>query len=341
MNPTMSAATLPVSIHSERGRRSVNQDSAVVYRLSDGRDLVAVADGMGGHAAGEVASRRALEVLCESLEHGLPLGRAVIAANVAIHKEAAENPDLLGMGTTLVALLRDGESYSLANVGDSRAYRVRQVTVEQITEDHNFSAESVREGRLSAEEAARSPWRRALTRAIGTDEEVEVDLFGPLPTDPPHAVLLCTDGVHGVVPDEALLEVINASPHPDDAARLLARAAYEAGSDDNITVALVAFGYPGNGAYGDGASAPATSGSGSVVAGPVADAAGSEPDSGGGVETDSPLPAGSDRASRHIAGGLNGALVLLSGLLLVRSGYKAARRIRRWLTHRNFVDLDT
>jgi PPM family protein phosphatase len=224
-----------------RGRRSVNQDAVMAVRLPCGGELVAVADGMGGHSAGEVASRIALEVLRTAVEAGNDLASAVVAANAAVYEEAASLPGREGMGTTLVAALRRGSRYIIANVGDSRAYRIDESGVHQLTTDHSFVAEAVGSGELTAEEAGASRWRNAVTRAIGTDRTVEVDCHGPFGADEPHTLLLCTDGLYRFVDDDALVRAARAS-QPGPAARDLAGAAFAAGSDDNISVAIVQYG---------------------------------------------------------------------------------------------------
>jgi protein phosphatase len=225
----------------ERGRRRVNQDAVLIAELDAGRELIAVADGMGGHAAGEVASHRALEVLKAALERGVDLADAVRAANRALIDAATTHPEYQGMGTTLVALLRDGAHYLVANVGDSRAYRIDGTGVAQLTEDHSFVAEAMRSG-LSAEEAEKSRWRNAVTRALGTEQELEVDCYGPFDVAEPHAIVLCTDGLHRVIPAQDLGRVVLGASAPDSAVRELTLSAYDRGSDDNITVALIRFG---------------------------------------------------------------------------------------------------
>lgn len=227
---------------SHRGRRPENQDAVLVTTLHDGSELAAVADGMGGQSAGEVASRTALEALLEQVESGASLAEAVRAANGAVFRQARGREEWAGMGTTLVALLRRGPRYEIVNVGDSRAYRLDAGGFAQVTEDHSFVTEAIRTGRLSPEDAARSPWRNALTRSIGTDPEVEVDAFGPFDSTEPHLVLLCTDGLHKVLGPEDLAGALrNAGEDLGRAATLLATEAYERGSDDNITVALLRF----------------------------------------------------------------------------------------------------
>lgn len=224
-----------------RGRRRANQDAVLAISLPGGGELVAVADGMGGHSAGEVASRLALTVLRSAVEGGADLAAAVRAANAAVFAEASSRPDLEGMGTTLVAVLRQGSQYLVANVGDSRAYRVDRDRIRQITADHSFVADAIRSGDLTADEAGSSPWRNAVTRAIGTDRTVEVDCHGPFDTGDIHAVVLCTDGLYRGLSDEEVAREVRTA-EPAAAVRALAAAAYAAGSDDNISVAVVSYG---------------------------------------------------------------------------------------------------
>lgn len=250
------------AVLSERGRRRDNEDAALAVVLSDGAELVAVADGMGGYAGGSVASRHALEALQGRLEQGAGLEEAVRAANHAVYVAANGDAGRASMGTTLVALLRRGNSYHIANVGDSRAYRIDAHAIEQITEDHSFIAEAVRSGLLSAEEAGRSRWRNAVTRAVGTDPELEaVDCFGPFDATELHTVLLCTDGLYRSLSAERL-QTAHGTATAAAAAGALVSAAYEAGSDDNISIAVIRFGSTQSGslrAEGPGASPGAAS----------------------------------------------------------------------------------
>jgi PPM family protein phosphatase len=226
---------------SERGRRTQNQDAALITTLPDGGELVAVADGMGGHSAGELASQTALEALHTALAGGTSLDQAVRAANAAV-RALAEAEGHHGMGTTLVVMLRQGSRYTVANVGDSRAYRIDRRETRQLTQDHSFVAEAVRSGQLSAEEASRSRWRNAVTRAIGTEEDVQVDSFGPFSAEDPHVLLLCTDGLYRALGDDAIRALVMTADHPARIVEMLARAAYDAGADDNISAALIRFG---------------------------------------------------------------------------------------------------
>ncbi len=222
------------------GRRPYQEDAILAERLPNGRFLLAVADGMGGHAAGEVASALALEVLAEAVRAGISLDEAFRRANARVHGKARE-PDKQGMGTTLVAVLVDEERYEVANVGDSRGYLVSAAGIRQLTRDHSFAAEARKRGQPEAEVMA-SKWRDALTRCIGIDPEVEVDLFGPYTVESGTALLLCSDGLYKALPDGDVRMVFGRSNGPLGAARALASAAYEGGSDDNISVVVAEFG---------------------------------------------------------------------------------------------------
>ncbi len=238
----MTALAPTIAYFTHAGRRSSNQDAVIARRLNDGRELAAIADGMGGHAAGEVASARALEILEQHLSRNEELREAFVVANEVVHREARDHGDRKGMGTTMVALLAGPSGYQVANVGDSRAYRIDTEGIRQITSDHSVVAEASRDGGFSPEELANSPWRNALTRAIGTDPSVDVDVFGPFDPNPPHAILLCSDGLYKTLSDEVIREYVIATPDLETAVRSLAAVAYRLGSDDNITVSAIEFG---------------------------------------------------------------------------------------------------
>lgn len=237
----MKPLTERVAYHSIKGRRASNQDAVVVGILADGRSVAAVADGMGGRLAGDVASRRALEVMVEHLGKGGDLASAVEAANRAVFSESNADPDLHGMGTTVVVMLQEDDRYHIANVGDSRAYRLASEGISKVTADHSFTAEAVEAGEMTPEDAVLSPWANALTRAIGTDPQVDVDVFGPFDANESHAILLCSDGFHKPLSDDGILISVLGSDG-EDAAEELTEIALRAGSDDNITIALVSFG---------------------------------------------------------------------------------------------------
>jgi protein phosphatase len=231
-----------VACYTHAGRRRVNQDTVVAGELPGGRYLLAIADGMGGHSGGEVASTVAIETLLARLRAGAGLRAAFAAANAAVYREAATRPAARGMGTTLVALLQSGATYEIANVGDSRAYRIDAGGAHPLTLDHSFVAEAVRSGSMSAEQAAGSPWRNALTRAIGTEASIAVDVFGPLPVRDGEAVVLCSDGLYKQIEDAVLAEYLFATEDVDAAVHALAALAYRRGSDDNISLAVAEFG---------------------------------------------------------------------------------------------------
>ncbi len=229
-----------LAIESIAGQRPYQEDAVLAETLSDGRVLVAVADGMGGHAAGEVASAIALETLMEAVQDGESLADAFTLANSRVYAKAAE-PGRQGMGTTLVAALIDGDEVRLANVGDSRGYVIAPDGIRQLTEDHSFVAEAVKRGQSEAEAMA-GPWKDALTRSIGTEEEVEVDVFGPLSVTDNSALLICSDGLYKTLSDDDLLRIYSQSGGPRGAAQSLVSSAFESGSDDNISVAIAEYG---------------------------------------------------------------------------------------------------
>jgi serine/threonine protein phosphatase PrpC len=145
------------------------------------------------------------------------------------------------MGITLVAMVLEGDSYQIANVGDSRAYLLSGDGIRQVTEDHSYVNEAIKQGQ-SESEAVASQWRNILTRAIGTDANVVVDLFGPFSVENDTAVLLCSDGLYKALTDSDLRDLFVQSMGPSGAAQALVDAAYEGGSDDNISVAIAEFG---------------------------------------------------------------------------------------------------
>lgn len=226
-------------------RRARNEDSLAVAeqpRRPDRGVLCAVADGMGGHAAGHVASRLAVETVVQSYfeaggEARTALAAAVQQANLAVWREAGADPARQGMGTTLVCAALLGRRALLANVGDSRAYLVAGPVVRQLTRDHTWVADQVAQGRLSAEAAERHPYRNVLTRSLGELQEVEVDLF-ELELEPGAALLLCSDGLTRHVEPEAIRAVVVAEP-PQRAAERLVALANERGGTDNVSVIVV------------------------------------------------------------------------------------------------------
>ena len=217
--------------------REGNEDA---YLVDDSMGLVAVADGMGGHRAGEVASATALEALRAAITAGRPIREAIEDANDAVHGKSLTDPNLRGMGTTLTAgtLTPDG-TLLVGHVGDSRAYLLHDGELRQLTVDHSLVEELVRDGRLTADEAAVHPQRSIITRALGVDESVEVDLY-PVELEPGDRLLLCSDGLTGMVPPELIGAELRGEDDPARAAADLVDIANAAGGEDNITVVIVA-----------------------------------------------------------------------------------------------------
>lgn len=230
--------TLQWAVASHQGRvRRNNQDA--VFPESAGRSddsiLVVVADGMGGHAAGDVASRLAVDAAVES---GGGIEDRIRAANAAILDEVDQRPELAGMGTTVtLAEIEPDGTARFGHVGDSRAYRFRDGDLVQLTTDHTVVAEHVRAGRMTPEEAANHPQRSMLTRAVGLTPDLTVDTFTEQ-LRPGDRILLCSDGVNGMLDDEAIRDVV-ATGSPEEAVWTLVERANEAGGHDNITALVV------------------------------------------------------------------------------------------------------
>ncbi|HEY3069765.1 MAG TPA: Stp1/IreP family PP2C-type Ser/Thr phosphatase [Gaiellaceae bacterium] len=204
--------------------------------------LFAVADGMGGAQAGEVASRLAAAAFREfhdadELEPEERVAAIIQEANRRIYERARSDAQASGMGTTITAALLAGAGVVVGHVGDSRAYRVRRDAIEQLTDDHSLVADLVRSGRITPEEADAHPQRSVITRALGTDLEVDVDTF-TVEAEPGDLFLLCSDGLTTMVEDEAILEIIARSDTLEQASKTLVKTANRAGGEDNVTVVL-------------------------------------------------------------------------------------------------------
>jgi serine/threonine protein phosphatase PrpC len=222
---------------SDTGRaRRANEDAFFAHA-----PVFAVADGMGGAQAGEVASRTVVDRLRRGLpDGGSPEERlATLAeeANEIIHRKAAEDEHRAGMGTTLTAAYVDEDAVSLGHVGDSRAYLFRDSKLEQLTNDHSLVGEMVRRGKLTPEQAEEHPQRSIITRALGPEPAVEVDHMTTYARDG-DVFLICSDGLTSMVSDEDIERILNASPDLRTAGHALIDAANEAGGRDNITVIL-------------------------------------------------------------------------------------------------------
>jgi serine/threonine protein phosphatase PrpC len=227
--------------HTDQGPRPTNQDAVLVRKLTDGREIAVVCDGMGSHVAGGKASHAAIEAFVAELEGGGELEDAVHAAQEAVRRVATAESDPDGVGTTLVAVLRDRGAYRVVNVGDSRAYRLVKGGLRRLTRDHSYVEEAVASGRMSAEEARRSPLRNAVTRSLGESPPAEADYFGPFEIERGERLLLSSDGLHGVLDDETIAQLLGEDLPVPDLPRRLVRAALEAGTRDNVSVAALAF----------------------------------------------------------------------------------------------------
>jgi serine/threonine protein phosphatase PrpC len=204
--------------------------------------LFIVADGMGGHAAGEVASEIAVNTVCNMYyqEPGedVPsaLVRSVVSANAIIYQRSAENQSQQGMGTTCIAAVIQGMTAYIANVGDSRAYLIRQGQIRQVSQDHSWVAEQVQAGLMTPEQASMHAMRNMITRSLGFYPTVAVDIFTEQVTAE-DILLLCTDGLSGMVSDNEILQIVQQFGPQDGVYRLIERA-NEHGGVDNITVLI-------------------------------------------------------------------------------------------------------
>jgi protein phosphatase len=212
--------------------RKTNEDTFVVAP-----PLFAVCDGMGGAQAGEVASGLAAETLAAAVAAGRPLLVAAEQANAAVFQRAKDDLDHTGMGTTLTAVVLEDDTGHFVHIGDSRAYLLRGGALEQLSDDHSLVAEMVRDGRLSEEEAASHPHRSILSRALGTEPLARIDEFA-VDLRAGDVLLLCSDGLSGAVPAEAIGQALERAA-PDDAAAKLVAEARRRGGPDNITAVVL------------------------------------------------------------------------------------------------------
>jgi protein phosphatase len=224
-------------------RRRVNEDR---FALAPELGLYVVADGMGGHTAGQIASQLAAEAslrAVEALQGGAvslaeKLRQAVTCANREIHNQARVQPELAGMGTTFVALLGGEGRAALAHVGDSRAYLIRRGRIRLLTDDHSVVGELVRRREISEDAAREHPHRHVLTRALGVRRNVEPDLaeISPQAGD---LFVMCSDGLTSHVLDDEIAEVVSAGRDLQECCDALVELANERGGEDNITVVIV------------------------------------------------------------------------------------------------------
>jgi len=251
MGPISSAAATHPGL-----RRAGNEDA---YCVRPDLGLYMVADGMGGHAAGEVASKLAVEAVEAFIEDtrtadanrtwpfpynpaiSFEANRLVAALRLANRRLGAaigRDASLKGMATTAAVLLAGPTDLAVAHVGDSRVYVLRGSVVRQVTEDHSWVSEQVRAGSMTEDDAKQHPWRNVVTRALSGGEDPQIDV-GPLPAEPGDHLLICSDGLSGVVPSEAFRPLIDGAPSLESACEALVSAANEGGGPDNITVVLL------------------------------------------------------------------------------------------------------
>ena len=236
-------------------KRNHNEDS---FLLDTDLQLFVVADGMGGHAGGGRASSLAVKTIDDEIrklweqpespfrwqtslrDSPLPqhLRAAVECACVKIFKVAQEEPQLNGMGTTVIALLLHEGHALFAHVGDSRAYLIRDGNIQQISEDHSLVNEQVKAGMLTPEEAKHSNYKNIITRSVGFEEVVEVDVLGLL-SEPEDIFILCSDGLANAVEDEEMKKIALSAPSFEEIPKRLIALANERGGEDNITVVIV------------------------------------------------------------------------------------------------------
>lgn len=232
------------AVKTDIGKRVHNEDSFLIPEKEGFPLLFAVADGMGGHAAGAVASNLLVDQLRE-FDQGVEPERelaqfrqSIEKANLGVFQESEHDRALRGMGTTLVAALLLGEKFIAANVGDSRMYRFHNATLETVTTDHSLVEQLVLAGAITKEEARVHPQRNIITRAVGVSPVVDVDLFerewvaGDI-------LVLCSDGLHGAVDDEDIISVLSTNRSLENMCEILVQLALDNGGTDNITVILV------------------------------------------------------------------------------------------------------
>jgi protein phosphatase len=253
------------AFRTDTGRqRSANEDSFFVRA-----PIFVVADGMGGAQAGEVASRAAADAFDRDLPGGSPeqfLRETIEAANREIHHLAHENPSLAGMGTTITAAVVDApnEEVSIGHVGDSRAYRLREGKIERLTRDHSLVEEMRRKGQITDAQAEDHPQRSIITRALGPEADVDVDVQ-TVPAAPGDVFLLCSDGLTTMIDEERIGRVLSSAPSMTEAVATLVDDANRAGGRDNITALAFRL---------EDAAAPERRPEGATLIGPSAEEAG-------------------------------------------------------------------
>lgn len=243
---------MEIGVKTSRGRiREINQD---FYYISDGLDypLFIIADGMGGHKAGEVASKMAVEIISSTLERDISklklkddyivksIKDSIWRANEEIYKKAQESQECHGMGTTVTLAWDIRDKIYIGHVGDSRAYILRNKELVQITEDHSLVEELIKNGSISREEARYHPQKNVITRAVGTSEDIRVDIIvkEKLEGD---ILLLCTDGLTNMLNDEEIKELLLVNEDIQKACDYLVQRSNDKGGFDNISVVAIKY----------------------------------------------------------------------------------------------------
>lgn len=230
-------------------RRNMNQDYTNVFTNQSGMDLAILADGMGGHLAGDVASKMAVDGLGAAWSTSTIsqpdkasewFEQAIQKVNEAIYQEGTAHPEMQGMGTTIVSTALLNEKFVLAHVGDSRAYLIHEDQLRQLTDDHSLVNELLKSGEITAEMAAVHPQKNVLTRSVGIAGTIKTDI-SEHECQSNDYLLLCSDGLTNMVSEEAILTIVASDQSLEDKTKQLINAANEAGGADNITVLLIHF----------------------------------------------------------------------------------------------------
>ncbi|MBP1930725.1 Stp1/IreP family PP2C-type Ser/Thr phosphatase [Ammoniphilus resinae] len=228
--------------------RAFNEDTGAVVQLENGYLIAIVADGMGGHQAGDVASLMAVDIIRMNIST-LPddlkpdeaidlLDQAILKANDEIYRYAMGHDDCKGMGTTIAVCILSNDWIVTGHIGDSRIYRLSMGKLTQLTDDHSLVNELLKNGQISEEEAKKHPQKNVLTRALGTDLDVEVDLK-VFEWEPQDQFLICTDGLSNKISSQQIQYTLASSPTPDMAVTALIKLALDAGGEDNITAVVI------------------------------------------------------------------------------------------------------
>lgn len=228
--------------------REINQDAYIARVLEGGAALAVVCDGMGGANAGNIASAKATKTIYDyvlrSWQPGMSASQiknllcsAVMSANLEVFDAASKNEELKGMGTTVVAVIATKAVSHIVHVGDSRAYIIRDNTLSQITTDHSMVQRMIESGQLTADEAKSDPRKNIITRALGVEEDLNID-YNELDLCDKDMLLICTDGLSNMLSSEEILKIVSQSPCENATAQLVS-AANEVGGSDNITAVLI------------------------------------------------------------------------------------------------------